>query len=67
MIRNGGEMNKGEQQKLAGRQAAVLQTASLGRRIPGIERAEQQLSALVVPSTALLSSRESFITDWADS
>jgi hypothetical protein len=67
MIRNGEEVNQVKQLQPIGRQAATLQLVVPGCRIAGIGRAQQGLSVSVAPSSTLLASAESFITDWADS
>lgn len=67
MIRNREEAKEIEQLRQVERQAAALHLVVPGRQILGFERAEQRLSVPVAPSSTLLASRESFITDWADS
>lgn len=66
MIRNGEAISGIEQPQQAGQEAA-RQLGIPGCRILEIERAERRFSVLASPSSALLSNRESFITDWADS
>ena len=49
------------------RRATPPHSVTHGRRIARIEQSEQRLFVPVGPSSTLLASEESFITDWADS
>ena len=60
-------MKETEQLQVVERQPAAAQLVGPGRRIVEIEEAEQRLSVPFAPFSTLLASRESFITDWADS
>jgi hypothetical protein len=67
MIRNEEIMNEIERLRQAERPSAPLHLVVHGRRIVGTEQAKPPLSIPVSTFSTLLASRESFITDWADS
>ena len=56
-----------EQLRQVERQATSPHPVIRSRRIARIEQSERRLFVPVGPSSTLLASEESFITDWADS
>ena len=67
MIRNGEKKNDVKQLRRVERQAGSRHVVVHDHRIPRIEETEERLAVAVGPSSTLLASAESFITDWADS
>jgi hypothetical protein len=67
MNQNGEKTDAGEPLRQEVRQAASRHIIVRGRQIMRTEETEERLFIQTVPSSALFASRESFITDWADS
>jgi len=67
MISKGQRISEVEQLRQADRKAAPGHPVIQSPRIVRTKEPEQWLSVPAVPSSSLLTSGESFITDWADS